>query len=66
MFLMAEFNVSATEVSFLSKKLSAAQERISVAAAKGGFIAADEVALRELPSTTQKSIIAIASCDKEN
>ena len=63
LFLMAEFNVSATKVAALSKDLSLAQERISAAAARGGFSAADEVASRELFSAAQKSI-SIASCDE--
>jgi hypothetical protein len=55
-FLMAEFNVSATHVAAMSKELSAAQQRISAAAAKGGFDAADEVASRELSSAAQERI----------
>jgi hypothetical protein len=52
-FLMAEFNVSATYVVAKSKELLAAQERISTAAARGGFNSADEVASKELFSTVQ-------------
>jgi hypothetical protein len=52
-FLMAEFNVSSTYVAAKSKELFAAQERISAAAASGGFNSADEVASKELLSTAQ-------------
>ena len=43
-FLMAEFNVSSMHVDAMSKNLSAAQKRISAAASKGGFYAADAAA----------------------
>jgi hypothetical protein len=59
-FLIGEFNVSSMHVEAMSKELSAAQERISAAASKGGFGAADVVASSELSVDAQRRI-AIAS-----
>ena len=59
-FLIGEFNVSSMHVEAMSKELSAAQERISAAASKGGFDAADAVASSELSVDAQRRI-AIAS-----
>jgi hypothetical protein len=59
-FLIGEFNVSSMHVEAMSKELSAAQKRISAAASKGGFVAADAVASSELSFAAQRRI-AIAS-----